>query len=133
MSNIQCKIMLNRCLELMRARIEEAQSRHVGHREQNAQSAVASSFLSMEQELREREKMSAYQRNKRRSMWEQQEQKNHLQQNDAGERSGDRTWVDFPDSERRRSANNRPSTAKPCNDAAKAFITQWGGKSDSCT
>ncbi|XP_026847633.1 uncharacterized protein LOC6600466 [Drosophila persimilis] len=127
MVNTYCRILLNRRIELMRARIKKAQSRHIVHRDQSQHPAVATS-LTVEQEMQE-QKISTYQRNKYRSMWEQ-EEVNHMrtgdysvgQSNANGDRSYDGTWVNFPKG--RRSIINRPSTAKPCNDQAKAFIRQ---------
>ncbi|XP_002135452.3 uncharacterized protein [Drosophila pseudoobscura] len=79
------------------------------------------------------QKISTYQRNKYRSMWGQ-EEVNHMrtgdysvgQSNANGDRSCDGTWVNFPKG--RRSIINRPSTAKPCNDQAKAFIRPWANQ-----
>ncbi|XP_017144083.1 uncharacterized protein LOC108156866 [Drosophila miranda] len=128
-----CRIFLNRCIELMRARIKEVRSRPIVHRDQRRQPAVANKEV--EQEIQKQKKISTYQRNKYRSMWEQ-EEANHRrtgdysvsQSNANGDRSNDGTWVNFPKG--RRSIINRPSTARPCNDQAKAFIRQWANQNE---
>ncbi|XP_015042239.2 uncharacterized protein [Drosophila pseudoobscura] len=100
MVNMYCRILLNRCKELMRASIKKVRSRQFVHREQSQHPAVATS-LTVEQEMQE-QKISTYQRNKYRSMWEQ-EEVNHMrtgdysvsQSNANGDRSYDGTWVNL--------------------------------------
>nr|AAW51017.1 GA19111 [Drosophila pseudoobscura] len=119
MVNRYCRNLLNRCIGLMRANIQKV---HIVHRGQSQQPAVATS-------------LTVEKRNKYRSTWEH-EEVNHRrtvdysasQSNASGDRSYDGTWVNFPTG--RRSFINRPSTAKPCNDKAKAFLRQWANQND---
>eukprot|EP00099_Drosophila_melanogaster_P023478 NP_651252.1 uncharacterized protein Dmel_CG5762 [Drosophila melanogaster] len=151
------RMMVNRCIELLRARIECASTRHIARRSQRPR--VGSQYLPDDQILREREKADVYKKNKRRSMWEQDEGHGRISVGDDQERFDNEqyhprelekrkyecTWVNFPDSvatkrnrrrdflesmeteapRRRRAQEERPSTAKPCDDEARAFINQW--------
>ncbi|XP_043652975.1 uncharacterized protein LOC122619845 [Drosophila teissieri] len=157
------RMMVNRCIELLRARIECASTRHIARRYQRPrdQVKVASQYLPDDQILREREKADVYKKNKRRSMWEQDEghggrisagddqerfDNEQYQPRELEQRNYECTWVNFPESvatkqsrrrdfletidtteapRRRRTQGDRPSTAKPCDDEARAFINQW--------
>ncbi|XP_017117591.1 uncharacterized protein LOC108139375 [Drosophila elegans] len=156
------RMMVNRCIELLRARIECASTRHIARRHQlpRAQGQVYSHYLPVEQVVREREKTDVYKKNKRRSMWEQDEghggrnsgrddqerfDDEQYRPQELEERIYDRTWSNFPESvvakknrrrrdievivdeppRRRKAQEERPNTAKPCDDEARAFISQW--------
>ncbi|XP_050745035.1 uncharacterized protein LOC108026071 [Drosophila biarmipes] len=156
------RMMVNRCIELLRARIECASTRHIARRYQRPrdQGKVLAQYLPEEQVVREREKADIYKKNKRRSMWEQDEgQVGRTSGRDSQERFDeeqyrpqelekrhyDCTWINFPESvaakqrrrksylevdedktpRRRRSQEDRPNTAKPWDEEARAFINQW--------
>ncbi|XP_037728004.1 uncharacterized protein LOC119558808 isoform X1 [Drosophila subpulchrella] len=164
MVNIQgcTRMMVNRCIELLRARIECASTRHIARRYQQSrdQGKVLAQYLPEEQVVREREKADIYKKNKRRSMWEQDEghggrvtgrdnqerfDDEQYRPRELEKRNYDCTWVNFPESvaakqsrrksyldviedetpRRRRSQEDRPNTAKPWDDEARAFINQW--------
>ncbi|XP_017046751.1 uncharacterized protein LOC108091880 [Drosophila ficusphila] len=159
---VNTRMMVNRCMELLRARIECALTRHIPRRYPNARNLdrVYSHYRPEQQVVREREKADIYKKNKRRSMWEQDEgQGGRIPGKDDQERFDDEqyrpsemenrnydcTWVNFPESvaarkrrlknvmdvmdveapPRRRTREDRPNTAQPCDDEARAFISQW--------
>uniref|UniRef100_A0A6P4FD32 Uncharacterized protein LOC108050714 isoform X1 n=1 Tax=Drosophila rhopaloa TaxID=1041015 RepID=A0A6P4FD32_DRORH len=157
------RMMVNRCIELLRARIECASTRHIARRYQRprGQGQMYSHYLPEEQVVREREKADIYKKNKRRSMWEQDEahggrisgrddqerfDDEQYRPQELEERNYDRTWINYPESvaakrrrgrsdlmelmddeapRRRRTQEDRPNTAKPWDDEARAFISQW--------
>lgn len=105
------RMMVNRCIELLRARIECASTRHIARRSQRPR--VGSQYLPDDQILREREKADVYKKNKRRSMWEQDEghggrisvgddqerfDNEQYHPRELEKRKYECTWVNFPDS-----------------------------------
>ncbi|KAH8382377.1 hypothetical protein KR009_003227 [Drosophila setifemur] len=151
------RMMVNRCIELLRARIECAQTRHIARRHPGQRVTSSAQYRPEEQLVRERAKTDTYQKNKRRSMWEQDggqgarsAVRDDQQRLDADQyrpreleqRSYDCTWENFPESvaerppsidmesadvmpRRRRSESERPNTAKPWDEEARDFISQW--------
>ncbi|XP_060648910.1 uncharacterized protein LOC132786408 [Drosophila nasuta] len=144
------KMMVNRVMELLNAKIARAQTRHVAKRMPVA--SLNSPYMDINAMQRERQKCQAYDASKRLSMWEQkQDQGNevqvgarldqsHYKHSGLKKRIYDCTWVDFPVRQqtkpqpifildehipvRRRNCENRPETAKPCDAEASDFLKQ---------
>ncbi|XP_034485779.1 uncharacterized protein LOC117790435 [Drosophila innubila] len=145
------KMMVNRCMELLNAKIANAQTRHIAKRVPVARLSPRNVDVHVLQ--RERQKCQEYEVSKRLSMWEQEkDQTNVLQDPErldnsyykhygVNERSYDCTWVDFPERPRpkpqttflvedhipfnRRKSGQRPETAKPFDAEATDFLKQW--------
>ncbi|KAH8247334.1 hypothetical protein KR038_002746 [Drosophila bunnanda] len=157
MVNIQSgtRMMVNRYIELLRARFQCAPTRHFADQRRLS----STRFQYLEQAGKEREKADAYNKNKRLSMWEQNRGRysdpednrrmdtNQYRPKELKQRRYNATWVDFPENavvkgcstyalpieeeapKRRRSPEERPNTAKPFDDEAIAFISQWNSNS----
>ncbi|KAM8705703.1 hypothetical protein ACLKA7_010064 [Drosophila subpalustris] len=145
------KMMVNRCMELLNAKIANAQTRHIAKRIPIARLSPRSLDVHVLQ--RERQKCQEYEVSKRLSMWEQDKDQTselqdperldhfHYKHHGVNERSYDCTWVDFPDRQpskpqptflvedhipfNRRKSGQRPETAKPFDAEAKDFLKQW--------
>ncbi|KAH8247031.1 hypothetical protein KR032_007346 [Drosophila birchii] len=147
------RMMVKRYIELLRARIQCAPTRHIADRHRRLSSRRSSQHL--EQAVKERQKTDAYNKNKRRSMWNQtgrrlsepedqkREDANQYRPKELEERTYYCTWNDFPENmveqhrttyvphveeeapKRRRSPGERPGTAKPFDAEATAFLNQW--------
>ncbi|XP_017020174.1 uncharacterized protein [Drosophila kikkawai] len=157
MVNLQgnTRMMVNRYIELLRARIQCAPTRHIAERHRRV---PYKRRQYSEQAVREREKADSYHKNKRRSMWEQTQSyggrfsepedhkrvdSNQYRPKKLEQRRYNCTWNDFPKKvvekqcnpytppleeeapKRRRSPGDRPNTARPFDDEAAAFINQW--------
>ncbi|XP_017083999.1 uncharacterized protein LOC108116570 [Drosophila eugracilis] len=109
------RMMVNRCIELLRARIECASTRHIARRYQLSQDQgkIVNQNMPLEQVVREREKADIYKKNKRRSMWEQDEghggrvpgrddqerfDDEQYKPRELEARNYDCTWINFPES-----------------------------------
>ncbi|XP_020810919.1 uncharacterized protein LOC110186201 [Drosophila serrata] len=158
MANVQSgtRMMVNRYIELLRARLQCAPTRHIANRHQRLSSTRCQH---LEQSLKDREKADAYNKNKRLSMWEQNGGRfsdaddhkrmdtNQYRPKDLDQRRYNCTWTDFPESavvnennsytlptveeapKRRRSSEDRPNTAMPYDDEAISFLSQWDSNS----
>ncbi|KAH8310906.1 hypothetical protein KR044_003446 [Drosophila immigrans] len=149
--NSGTKMMVNRAIELLNAKIARAQSRHVAKR----MPVVCHHSCNMDLNVMKREmrqKCQEYDASKRLSMWEQNKDQangpqntarldqSHYKQSGLKKRSYDCTWVDFPERPptkpqpifileehiplKRRKSENRPETAKPCDPEATDFMKQ---------
>lgn len=144
-------MMVNRCMELLNAKIANAQTRHVAKRVPVARLSPRNMDVHVMQ--RERQKCQDYEVSKRLSMWEQEKDHTNIIQDTerldhslykhygVNERRYDCTWVDFPERPRpkpqptflveahtpfnRRKSGQRPETAKPFDAEATDFLKQW--------
>lgn len=142
------KIMVNRCIELLSAKIAHAQTRHIAKRV--PMSRVTSRKIDLDRLQQERQKTQKYEASKRLSMWEQNKEQSPSQDADRldqshykhyglNERKYDCTWIEFPDYVCRqptvvpkmkapvayRRDSERPDSAKPMDAEAKQFFKDW--------
>ncbi|EDV34011.1 uncharacterized protein Dana_GF20719 [Drosophila ananassae] len=147
------RIMANRCTDLIRTRKDSFQIRH--YTRYYPRPSTIAQYVPEHQKIREREKSRSYIKNKSRSMWEldggraqisTQEDQMRLDENQyrprgIKQRMYDCTWDNYPESvaakhpnnvvhvephpRRRRSQEERPNTAKACDDDALVFMSQW--------
>ncbi|XP_017968341.1 uncharacterized protein LOC108659778 [Drosophila navojoa] len=150
------KIMVNRCIELLNAKIAHAQTRHIAKRV--PVNRIRPRKMDAKAIFRERQKAENYEASKRLSMWEQNkgEKQNmseslrmdhsHYKHCGLMERTYDCTWADFPEDVKpksgksvqspeevqspRRESGNRPDTAKPWDAESEDFIKQWENNND---
>ncbi|XP_023161835.1 uncharacterized protein LOC111593355 [Drosophila hydei] len=153
--NNSTKIVVNRCMELLNAKIAHAQTRHIAKRV--PVNCMRPQKVDSEAILREREKVDNYKASKQLSMWQQKKSvtedmpeimrmdDSHYKHCDFMKRDYECTWANFPcDPEpkvrrtqcdetvqiTRREAGNRPATAKPWDAEANNFIKNWGNNYD---
>ncbi|KAH8399098.1 hypothetical protein KR215_002164, partial [Drosophila sulfurigaster] len=148
------KMMVNRAIELLNAKIAHAQTRHIAKRMPIARLNPCN--LDHNVMRRERQKCEKYDISKRLSMWEQNKaetnetrdavrlDQSHYKHCEVKDRSYDCTWVDFPPREpskpqpvliveehipyNRRKSGFRPETAKPWDAESSDFLKQWDGE-----
>ncbi|XP_064554644.1 uncharacterized protein LOC135439781 [Drosophila montana] len=149
--NNSTKMMVNRCMELLNAKIAHAQTRHIAKRV--PLDRISPRVLDAKALFRERQKAEKYEACKRLSMWEQNKDQqsdwvenerldhSHYKHSQLRERTYDCTWTKFPEEPKpkqrrmfkseghipicRRKTGTRPETAKPWDDEASDFIKQW--------
>ncbi|KAH8359130.1 hypothetical protein KR093_004492 [Drosophila rubida] len=145
------KIMVNRAIELLNAKIAHAQSRHIPKRMPVARLNPCN--LDVNVMKRERQKCEKYDLSKRLSMWEQDKlevnqlqdparlDQSHYKHCGLNERNYDCTWIEFPSKQppkpqpaftveehipyNRRKSGFRPETAKPWDAESSDFLKQW--------
>ncbi|KAH8310905.1 hypothetical protein KR044_003447 [Drosophila immigrans] len=149
------KMMVNRAIELLNAKIAHAQTRHIAKRMPVGRLNPCNLNPNVMQ--RERQKCEKYDASKRLSMWEQDKieantqgqdaarlDQSHYKHCDVKDRSYNCTWIDFPTRVppkpqpafivedhipyNRRKSGYRPETAKPWDAESTDFLKQWDGE-----